>query len=64
MYSDAAIADKDGKRKETVYKKASENFKAAANKSNKEELEQLKAEIQRDCCETKCYKEAQRARRG
>ena len=44
MYSDAAIADKDSKRKETVYKKASENFKAAANKSNKEELEQLKAE--------------------
>lgn len=44
MYSDAAIADKDSKRKETVYKKASENFKAAANKSNKEELEQWKAE--------------------
>lgn len=44
MYSDAAIADKDGKRKETVYKKARENFKAAANKSNKEELEQWKAE--------------------
>ena len=44
MYSDAAIADKDGKRKETVYKKASENFKAAASKSNKEELEQWKAE--------------------
>ena len=44
MYSDAAIADKDGKRKETVYKKARENFKAAASKSNKEELEQWKAE--------------------
>lgn len=44
MYTDAAIADKDSKRKETVYKKASENFKAAANKSNKEELEQWKAE--------------------
>lgn len=44
MYSDAAIADKDGKRKETVYKKARENFKAATSKSNKEELEQWKAE--------------------
>lgn len=44
MYSDAAIADKDGKRKETVYKKARENFKATASKSNKEELEQWKAE--------------------
>ena len=44
MYSDAAIADKDGKRKETVYKKARENFKAAASKSNREELEQWKAE--------------------
>ncbi len=44
MYSDAAIADKDGKRKETVYKKVRENFKAAASKSNKEELEQWKAE--------------------
>ena len=44
MYNDAAIADKDGKRKETVYKKARENFKAAASKSNKEELEQWKAE--------------------
>ena len=44
MYSDVAIADKDGKRKETVYKKARENFKAAASKSNKEELEQWKAE--------------------
>lgn len=44
MYSDASIADKDGKRKETVYKEARENFKAAANKSNKEELEQWKAE--------------------
>ena len=44
MYSDASIADKDGKRKETVYKKARENFKAAASKSNKEELEQWKAE--------------------
>ena len=44
MYSDAAIADKDGKRKESVYKKARENFKAAASKSNKEELEQWKAE--------------------
>ena len=44
MYSDAAIADKDGKRKETVYKKARENFKDAASKSNKEELEQWKAE--------------------
>lgn len=41
MYSDA---DKDGKRKETVYKKAREHFKTAASKSNKEELEQWKAE--------------------
>ena len=57
MYSDAAIADKDSKRKETVYKKASENFKAAANKSNKEELEQWKAEYKETAAKLSAIKE-------
>jgi hypothetical protein len=57
MYSDAAIADKDGKRKETVYKKARENFKAAASKSNKEELEQWKVEYKETAAKLSAIKE-------
>lgn len=57
MYSDAAIADKDGKRKETVYNKARENFKAAASKSNKEELEQWKAEYKETAAKLSAIKE-------